>query len=366
MPRHRVTVVPHAAQGSEHPTVRHRPLAGSRTRKHVLAMPRQGLQLAKDRDSLPRQRHQVPAHQILVGLGPLHALARHFPQRRIKVELAPLCLAQLSGAQEHERREPKRSAYHRLALVRIDGPQQLGDLGRVDDRCVAARYRWPQRAGAEELGRIALRATRLDAVLEDLAAGPLRAMSRLDRTALLDLAQHGEHLLRRDVVDGPRAEPWEHVLLEPPEDPAGVRSDPRALLAFEPFATNAFEGCLRSEARDELGLLALAHRIQALVEHGSRFLVLLTRGLQAHAGVRTICNGLLAPRKAVVPAPVARPIGVHEQHEAAAVAQLVRLLAWLRLLALHVGESFESAHLMVSGRRGTARDARYHQKYQQK
>ena len=129
---------------------------------------------------------------------------------------------------------------------------------------------------------------------------------------------------------------------------------------------NAFEGCLRSEARDELGLLALAHRIQALVEHGSRFLVPLTRGLQAHAGVRTICDGLLAPREAVVPAPVARPIGVHEQHEAAAVAQLVRLLAWLRLLALHVGESFESAHLMVSGRGGTARDARYHQKYQQK
>lgn len=142
------------------------------------------MELAEDADGLPGQRHDV-------RLAHLHPSRPDSPLGMLSVQVdpGPLGGAKLSGAHGHVGRKFQRRSRRRLAIVAVDGPQQLSDLCRIDDRgMVLRRSRWQcsPKIGSD----VVLRASGRDRVPEASGADLARAMRRIDDPLRLDTLQN--------------------------------------------------------------------------------------------------------------------------------------------------------------------------------
>ena len=129
--RHLVAREAHASQGREHTVVAHRPFTGARAREQKRPWPVSGCSsrriamACRDSGTTCAAPSAFPAWYA-------SSAQQECATPRFEIELGPLGLAQLTRADEHQRRELKRRASDRHALVAFDGPQQLTDsLGSV-------------------------------------------------------------------------------------------------------------------------------------------------------------------------------------------------------------------------------------------
>lgn len=104
------------------------------------------LDLAKQRDRLPRQWHLVrPAH--------LHLLGRDRPDRSIEVDLVPFGVPQFAGADKDVRQELHGKFGQLLTVIAVDCTEQFANLVCLDDRTIVLWLRRDKRA-AKIAGRM--------------------------------------------------------------------------------------------------------------------------------------------------------------------------------------------------------------------
>ena len=129
-----------------------------------------------------------------------------------------------------------------------------------------------------------------------------------------------------------------HVGLKSRDDVVMVAGGPAILLIFAPFTRHDFEGVLGRQAGSALLLLPRLRRVDIACQ---QFLCSVARRpslRQRHDRIDAQRKGLLPPLVAIGHAPVAGAIGIDEKVQPAAVAQLLRLLAALRIADCGVGQ----------------------------
>src|SRR3984893_11706765 len=152
------------------------------------------------------------------------------------------------------------------------------------------------------------------------------------------LRRDREQFGRLDLRDGPRTNLRKHVGLKARDDVVMVAGGPAILLIFTPFTRHDFEGVLGRQAGGPLLLLPRRRRVDIACQ---QFLCSVARHSsvrQRHDRVDAQRKGLLPPLVAIGHAPVAGAVRIDEKVQPAAIAQLLRPLAALRIADCGVGQ----------------------------
>jgi hypothetical protein len=204
-----------------------------------------------------------------VVLPHLHLGARDPPFGRVEIDLGPFGGAQLSGANEYQRCQLERETGVGMAVVSVDGTQQLGSLLRLGDRGVV-RF-WDDGKRASQIrGDVAVSESAGNRKPEDLAAQLLDLVRGLNRSSCLDPSKRGKHVLGFDGGDREGADDREHVRFEPSSVLLLGAGGPAWRSLGQPGTGHTLEGMLRCRC---LGLLlfSLGHpRVDPLVQQPAR------------------------------------------------------------------------------------------------
>ena len=194
-------------------------------------------------------------------LAALHPLPRNDPLAFLQVDFAPWRFDQFAGSDKHEQHQPQGNArrLEHAGFITFKHAKKNRQLVGINGREMR------RLAGFEHVlhvhHEVAVSQAALDGVTENLRTYRLHAVRDLGRTALLDLAQRGDHVLVLELVDRPVADFRKDVGLKPLHHVLGCPLAPGRYFVGVPLAGNFLEGIGRSLGCEALGVVAVPCRV---------------------------------------------------------------------------------------------------------
>ncbi|MNS52729.1 hypothetical protein D3C72_854510 [compost metagenome] len=186
--------------------------------------------------------------------------------------------------------------------------------------------------------RIAPRAACRNRISENLTARLKLALRHLDRTAGLDCAHHVQQLGRFDLGDGHVTDHRQHVVFQAAPDTGRIGRHPLRLDVREPFLGDGLERRGLFDLGPQLVRLLFLTWVSSGRQDLLRLVALRTRIRQRHGRILAERKLLLLAVEAVGHVPEPRAAGGHQHVQAAAIGELVGLVAGLGVADRGIGK----------------------------